>query len=267
MTSTGQVTPLVEASHLTRVFQAPRRRFFQPRSEVQAVRDVSLSLMAGESLAIVGESGSGKSTLLKILLGLIPATSGQTRFDGREVSSKPSDSQLWLRRATGVVFQDPFTSLDPRMTIAQILREPLEALQIAGDHEAMVAEILDRVDLPASSLPRYPHEFSGGQRQRIALCRALIHRPVLLVGDEPVSALDVLVRNQILDVLTDLRAELNLTMLTVTHDLSVVHAIADRVIVMRSGEIVESGSVSEILFTPQHPYTRQLVAAVPRLPS
>jgi ABC-type glutathione transport system ATPase component len=267
VTSTDQVAPLVEASHLTRVFQAPLRRFFQPRTEVAAVRDVSLSLMEGESLAIVGESGSGKSTLLKMLLGLLPPTSGQTHFDGREVSSRTTDSQLWLRRATGVVFQDPFTSLDPRMSIEQILREPLEALHITGNHDAMVAEILERVELPLSSLPRYPHEFSGGQRQRIALCRALIHRPSLLVGDEPVSALDVLVRNQILDVLKDLRAELNLTMLTVTHDLSVVHAIADRVIVMRSGQIVESGSVSEILFAPQQQYTQQLVAAVPRLPS
>lgn len=265
MTLPDSTTPLVDAKNLNRVFQAPRRRFFQPRIEVQAARDVSLSLATGESLAIVGESGSGKSTLVKMLLGLIPPTSGQVLFDGQTVSGNPNDRQPWLRRATGVVFQDPYASLNPRMSIGQIIAEPLEALQIDGDHEALVTEILTRVDLPPASAHRYPHEFSGGQRQRIALCRALIHRPTLLVGDEPVSALDVLVRAQILDLLNQLRAELQLTLLTVTHDLSVVHAIADRVIVMKSGEIVESGSVDQILFDPQEQYTRQLVAAVPRI--
>lgn len=258
--------PLVQTSDVTRVFHAPRRRFFQPRLHVEAVRGISLTVHEGESVAIVGESGSGKSTLLKLILGLDSPTSGTVTYRGKSVTDDADRRKLWLRRETGVVFQDPRTSLDPRMTVQQIVGEPLEALDISGNHRAMVIEMLDRVSLPEQSLSRYPHEFSGGQRQRIALARALIHNPRFLVGDEPVSALDILVRAQILELLEALRADLNLTLLTVTHDFGVVGALADRVVVMRSGQIVESGDTQQILFAPKHPYTQQLIAAIPELP-
>lgn len=260
------MTVLLAGSQLNRTFRSPRRRFFQPHTSVQAVRDVSIEVFAGESLALVGESGSGKSTLLRLLLGLDTANSGTVQFEGREVIANPRDRMLWLRRETGFVFQDPFTSMNPRMQVGAIIAEPLEALSIEGDHSAMVREMLDRVQLPADSAERYPHEFSGGQRQRIALARAIIHTPKLLVGDEPVSALDVLVRAHILELLAELKRELNLTLLTVTHDLGVVQAMANRVAVMRAGEIVEQGTTADVLRAPQHDYTRQLIASVPRMP-
>lgn len=265
-TVTVDQTPLLVAAEVTRVFHAPRRRFFQPRVTVEAVRNVSLSINQGESFAIVGESGSGKSTLLKLLLGLDTPTSGQVTYGDRAVLTGHDKRMLWLRRETGVVFQDPRTSLNPRMRVRDILIEPLAALDIIGDHDAMAAEMIERVGLSQDGLSRYPHAFSGGQRQRIALARALIHRPKFLVGDEPVSALDVLVRAHILELLSELRAEMNLTLLTVTHDLGVVNTLADRVAVMRAGEIIESGTTRQILFDPQQSYTRQLIASVPELP-
>lgn len=260
------MTPLLTGERLTRTFRSPRRRFFQPQTSVQAVRDVSIEVFSGESLALVGESGSGKSTLLRLLLGLDAADTGTVHFDGREVVANPRDRMLWLRRETGIVFQDPFTSMNPRMQIGSIVAEPLEALSIEGDHDAMVQEMLDRVKLPPDTAERYPHEFSGGQRQRIALARALIHKPKLLVGDEPVSALDVLVRAHILELLAELKRELNLTLLTVTHDLGVVQSMADRVAVMREGQIVERGTTDEVLRRPKEAYTKQLIASVPRMP-
>jgi phosphonate C-P lyase system protein PhnK len=261
----GAATPLIQADTLTRVFRSPRRRLFQPRTRIEAVSDVTLTVTEGESVAIVGESGSGKTTLLRMLLALDSPTSGTVHFDGRAVLANPRDRMLWLRRQTGVVFQDPFTSLNPRMRIGAIVAEPLEALSVDGNHAQMVRDMLDRVELPSNSVDRYPREFSGGQRQRIALARALVHQPRLLVGDEPVSALDVGVRSRILDLLAELTRELNLTVLTVTHDLTVVRSVAQTVFVMREGRFVESGSTDQILQSPKHEYTQQLIAAVPRI--
>lgn len=257
--------PLLAGEHLSRIFQSPRRRLFQPRHTIHALNDVSVCVREGESLAVVGESGSGKSTLLKVLLGLDRPNSGSIQFQGRDIVANPNDRMLWLRRHTGVVFQDPFTSLNPRMRVGDIVAEPLVALNMAGNRELRVRSILDRVELPADSIDRYPHEFSGGQRQRIALARAIVHTPRLLVGDEPLSALDVLVREKIVALLKELQVELNLTLLTVTHDLGVVPSLAHRVAVMRAGEIVETGLVSKVLTSPQHEYTQELVNAVPRL--
>ncbi len=171
-----------------------------------------------------------------------------------------------LRRRTGLVFQDPYSSFNPRRTIGQTVAEPLVATGAPGDHEAAVAAILDRMELPVDAAERYPHEFSGGQRQRIALARALVHGPELLVADEPVSALDVLVRGRLLDLLSELREELGLTLITVTHDLSVVPRVAERIAVMRRGLMVEEGTVAEVFEQPREEYTRELMAALPRLP-
>jgi ABC-type glutathione transport system ATPase component len=257
---------LLEGHNLVKTYPIPGGGLFRRAPELRALDHVSIEIPRGAGIAIVGESGSGKSTLLRVLLGLSGTQSGTVKFDGREVVARRSDRMLWLRRRTGVVFQDPYASLDPRRTIGQTVAEHLEATNAAGDHTAQVAAMLDRLELPADSAERYPAEFSGGQRQRIALARALVHRPELLVGDEPVSALDVLVRRHILGLLAELRAELGLTLVTVTHDLGIVPEIAEHVVVMHRGRIVEAGPVAQILGDPQDPYTRELVAAIPRLP-
>jgi ABC-type glutathione transport system ATPase component len=246
-----------------------------------AVRDVSLTLGAGASLGIVGESGSGKSTLVRLLLGLDRADAGVVRYLGRPVrAGRPRDLR-WLRRDVQVVLQDPVTSLNPRLTVEAIVAEPLECLRIEGDHGGRVDEVLRAVGLPPDVRRRYPHEFSGGQRQRIAIARALAPRPRILVGDEPVSALDVAVRAQILDLLAELTSAgdtsagpgsagprtAGLSLILVSHDLGVVARLCDQVAVMRTGRIVERGGTDRVLATPSHPYTRALLAAVPRLPA
>lgn len=265
---------LVSATHLSKEFRAPGERLFQRATSVAAVSDVSLSIDRGRSVAIVGESGSGKSTLLRLLLGLSRATAGDVRFDGQIVDPK-HDRLLWLRRRTGIVFQDPYSSFNPRRTIGQTVAEPLESVNRAPEEGARldpehrasrVREILTRMDLPPDTAERYPAEFSGGQRQRIAIARALVHGPELLVGDEPVSALDVIVRGRLLALLAELRRELGLTMITVTHDLTVVPQIAEDIIVMQHGRIVEQGTVEHVLGAPVDPYTRRLVASMPSLP-
>lgn len=265
---------LASATHLSKEFRAPGERLFQRAASVAAVSDVSLSIDRGRSVAIVGESGSGKSTLLRLLLGLSRATAGDVRFDGQIVDPK-HDRLLWLRRRTGIVFQDPYSSFNPRRTIGQTVAEPLESLngapeegaRLDPEHRAFrVREILARMDLPPDAAERYPAEFSGGQRQRIAIARALVHGPELLVGDEPVSALDVIVRGRLLALLAELRRELGLTMITVTHDLTVVPQIADDIIVMQHGRIVEQGTVERVLGAPADPYTQRLVASMPSLP-
>ena len=270
----GTSQALVSATHLSKVFRTPGERLFQRATSVTALTDISLSIDRGRSVAIVGESGSGKSTLLHLLLGLSRATEGEVRFDGRVVDPK-HDRLLWLRRRTGIVFQDPYSSFNPRRTIGQTVAEPLEALHKAPEadtrldpahRDARVREILTRMDRPPDAAGRYPAEFSGGQRQRIAIARALVHGPELLVGDEPVSALDVIVRGRLLVLLAELRRELGLTMITVTHDLTVVPQIADDLIVMRHGRIVEQGSVDRVLGAPSDPYTQRLVASMPSLP-
>ena len=257
---------LLSARGLTREYVLPRRTLLAPREVRPALRGVDLEVPEGAVVAVIGESGSGKSTLARLLVGLDAPTSGSATFDGRAVQG--SDASLrWLRRQVGVVFQDPYSSLDPRMTAGRIVAEPLRALGIEGDRRALVAAALADVGLDPALAARYPHELSGGQRQRVAIARAIIHGPRLLVGDEPLSALDVAVRAQILDLLRRLHAERGLTIVLVSHDLGLVQRFAQRVVVMRAGEIVEEGETASVLAAPQHPYTRALLAAVPRLPA
>jgi len=259
------MTVLMRATGLSRDYRLPRERLFAPRPLRRALRSVDLEVVENETLAIIGESGSGKSTLARLLLALDRPTAGTVEFRGRPVVAGSSRSLHWLRRETGIVFQDPYASLDPRMSVGRIVAEPLQALRIDGDHRARVAEVLGQVGLDAAAGDRYPHEFSGGQRQRIALARAIVHRPALLIGDEPLSALDVTVRAQILELLRTLRAELELTIVLVSHDIGLVHHAADRIVVMKDGEIVEHGPGDAVLDSPQHPYTKALLASVPTL--
>jgi peptide/nickel transport system ATP-binding protein len=257
---------LVEARGLVRDHRLPRRTLFAPGEVRHALRGVDLVIEAGETVAVIGESGSGKSTLVRLLLGLDAPTSGSVTFDGKPVGTGSAAATRWLRRDTGVVFQDPYSSLDPRMSVGRTIAEPLRALGIEGDRRALVAQALTDVGLEPGLAARYPHELSGGQRQRVAIARAIIHRPRLLVGDEPLSALDVTVRAQVLDLLRRLHRELGLTLVLVSHDLGLVQHVAQRVVVMREGLVVETGETAAVLADPQHPYTRALLAAVPRLP-
>ncbi|WP_067198562.1 ABC transporter ATP-binding protein [Microbacterium sp. XT11] len=257
---------LISARALRRDFPAPRRSGERPRVQT-ALADIDLDISEGSALGIIGESGSGKSTLVKLLLGLDTPTSGTVTVAGRTVYARASARSLhWLRRETGLVFQDPYASLDPRMTAGQSIREPLWALRVEEDHDARVREVLTQVGLDPDMADRYPHEFSGGQRQRIAIARAIAHRPRILVGDEPLSALDVTVRAQILELLAQLRTTSQLTLLLVSHDIGVVQSLCDTVAVMKDGRIVEHGTTSQVLHRPQDDYTRRLLAAIPVLP-
>ena len=232
---------------------------------VRAVDDVSISVERGETVALVGESGCGKSTLAKLVLGLAPLTAGAIRFEGEAVSGLRGQALKHYRRQVQAVFQDPYSSLNPRLRIASILSEPLTAHGIPRRQiGAKVAEALEMVGLPETAARLYPHEFSGGQRQRVAIARALILRPSLVVLDEPISALDVSIRAQILNLLQDLQGTLNLTYFVIAHDLALVRHMSDRVAVMYLGEIVESGESETLFDCPSHPYTQALLAAVPR---
>ncbi len=245
---------LFEVRGLTRRYRLPRTSPLRPPRTLTALRDVGFDLLRGESLGVVGESGSGKSTLLRLMLGLEPPDAGGVVYHGGT-----------LRREVQVVFQDPASALDPRMRVADILLEPVRVMRLPGDRGAVVAELLDAVGLARSAARRFPHEFSGGQRQRIAIARALAPRPRVLLADEPVSALDVSVRAQILNLLQDLRVGYDLTLVLVSHDLSVVRHMCDRVMVMRAGEIVETGETRSIFRAPRHPYTRELLESIPTL--
>jgi peptide/nickel transport system ATP-binding protein len=247
---------LFVVQHVNRRYRLPRTSLFGPRRVLTAVDDVSFVLERGETLGVVGESGSGKTTLMKLLLGLEKPDAGSVRYVGGS-----------LRREVQVVFQDPASALDPRMRVGEIITEPLQVLGIPGDRQARLAELLSAVGLPLAAARRYPHEFSGGQRQRIAIARALAPRPRVLIGDEPVSALDVSVRAQILNLLEDLRVGFQLTLILVSHDLSVVRHMTDRVLVMQQGRIVEEGPTRAVFRAPQHAYTRLLLESIPRLPS
>jgi ABC-type glutathione transport system ATPase component len=242
--------------HVTRRYALPRTSLFGPRKVLTAVHDVSFALQREETLGVVGESGSGKTTLMKLLLGLEKPDSGTVTYHGGS-----------LRHEVQVVFQDPASALDPRMRVSDIILEPLRVLGIKTDYFGRLKELMDAVGLPAAYARRYPHEFSGGQRQRIAIARALAPRPRVLIGDEPVSALDVSVRAQILNLLEDLRVGFQLTLILVSHDLSVVRHMSDRVVVMQHGRIVEEGSTRDVFRAPKHPYTRLLLASIPRLQS
>jgi peptide/nickel transport system ATP-binding protein len=238
---------------VSRTYRLPRTSFRGPRRSVSAVREVSLEIRRGETLGVVGESGSGKSTLLRLLLGLEAPSAGTVRYLGGD-----------RRREVGIVFQDPVSALDPRMRVSEIILEPIRVQRLAGGPER-VAELLEAVGLPRGSASRFPHEFSGGQRQRIAIARALVPRPLALLADEPVSALDVSVRAQILNLLQDLKEEFGLTLVVVSHDLSVVRHLCDRLVVMREGVIVERGSTEAVFTAPQSDYTKELLAAIPRV--
>lgn len=259
-------TPLLRARELTRRHRNPPTRLFGHATHTVALDGVDLDVAEGDALGIIGESGSGKSTLIRLLLALDRPTRGTVEFDGRIVDARARARALrWLRRDTGVVFQDPYASLDPRMSVGRIVGEPLWALGIDGDRRARVRDVLTAVGLDAAAADRYPHEFSGGQRQRIALARAIVHRPRVLVGDEPLSALDVTVRAQILEVFARLRHDEGMTLLLVSHDIGVVQNLCTRVAVMKDGQIVEEGATASVLTTPSAEYTRRLLAAIPTI--
>ncbi|HEX6200079.1 MAG TPA: ATP-binding cassette domain-containing protein [Thermoanaerobaculia bacterium] len=242
--------------------------FGRRRPPVRAVDGVDLAVGRGECVALVGESGSGKTTLGRCLVRLLEPDAGSVRFRGEDLLALPRGELRRRRRAFQTVFQDPYDSLSPRLRVGELLAEPLAAHGVVprGERPARVAELLARVGLPADAAGRYPHEFSGGQRQRIGIARALATEPELLVADEPVSALDLSVRAQVLALLARLRAELGLAVLLIAHDLGVVERVADRVVVMRRGRIVEEAATADLFARPAHPYTRELLAAVPRLP-
>jgi peptide/nickel transport system ATP-binding protein len=227
---------------------------------------VSLRVARGETLGLVGESGSGKSTIARVLAGLRRPTSGEVRFDGRDVSGAATDARLRreLSREVQLVFQDPYASLNPRRTVEQIVTTPLRVHTDldAAQRRKRAAELLEQVGLSASHLPRHPHEFSGGQRQRVGIARALAVRPRLVIADEPVSALDVSVQAQVLNLLMDLRGELGLSLLFVSHDLAVVRHFCDRIAVLKDGELVETGPRDTVFDTPSAPYTKELLASV-----
>ena len=239
--------------------------FATPKGRLAAVDRVSLALEPGETLGLVGESGCGKSTLGKTILRLAEPTGGTIALDGAEATGLAGAPLRRFRRQAQMIFQDPFASLNPRHTIGEILETPLKVHGIGtkAERRAAVREILARVGLPADSLGRWPHEFSGGQRQRIGIARALILRPRLVICDEPVSALDVSIQAQILNLLVDMKRDFGLSYLFISHDLSVVRYFADRVLVMYLGRIVEEGRGADFWLRPGHPYTRALVAAVP----
>ncbi len=256
------MTTLYDVQHLTRQFRTGGRL-------VTALDDVSLTLEKGERLGIVGESGSGKSTLVRLMAALDRPTSGSIRFDGVPIEQLPESRLGFLRAQVQMVFQDPRGSLNPRMTVRRIITEPLRSRllrrELAGiDPDTRVRELMDAVGLPAAMADRYPHEFSGGQRQRIAIARALAPRPSVLIADEPVSALDVSVRAQVLNLLMDLVGELGLSLLFVSHDLTVVRHVCDNAIVMRRGQIVERGPTADVFARPTQEYTRTLLESVPR---
>jgi len=270
--------PLVEIRNLTKVFPLGESIFGgSAKGEVRAVDDVSLDIHAGETLGLVGESGSGKSTLGRLVLRLIPPTSGSIGFEGTDLLAASHGEMRNLRRDMQIIFQDPFGSLDPRMRVEDLIAEPLvihrsdvpsgsrPVREGGGARRARVAELLKAVGLDESAARRFPHEFSGGQRQRIVIARALALRPKFIVGDEPVSALDVSVGAQIVNLLAQLQRDFGLTYLFISHSMPVVRYLATRIAVMYRGKIVEVGTSEQITRSPQHPYTRSLLAATPEV--
>ena len=257
--------PLVEVCDVHMHFPVGRGLIGRPRSVVRAVDGVSLAIATGETLGLVGESGCGKSTLGRVILRLLEPTSGDVRFEGRSLLGLRGRELRAVRRAMQIVFQDPYGSLNPRMRVASIVGEGLAIHHVGtrAERRERVHGLLELVGLPADVASRYPHEFSGGQRQRIGIARALALDPRFIVADEAVSALDVSIQAQILNLLQDLKQRLGLTLLFISHDLRVVEHLSDRVAIMYLGKIVELGSRSEVYGDPRHPYTRTLLAAVP----
>ncbi len=258
--------PLLEIHDLTKTYTGTDTLFGKKRG-VRAVDGVSLEISAGETLGLVGESGSGKSTLGRLALRLIEPTSGSVRFNGHDLLAASPGHLRQLRRDMQIIFQDPFGSLDPRFRVEDIIAEPLvihESLS-PTQRRARSGELLRAVGLDASALPRYAHEFSGGQRQRIGIARALALRPKFIVADEPVSALDVSVGAQVVNLLAQLQREFQLTYLFISHSMPVVRYLATRIAVMHRGKIVETGSAEQITDNPQHPYTQSLLGSTPEL--
>jgi peptide/nickel transport system ATP-binding protein len=258
--------PLVRAEGVSRHYRLPRAALLQPPPVVRALIDVSFTLQAGKSLGIVGESGSGKSTLARLVMALERPDAGCVRFEGQDLALLDAAALRRARAGFQMVFQDPYGSLDPRRTVGQTVSEPLAVLHDTAPREQRerAAEVLDAVGLRASDVEKYPHEFSGGQRQRIAIARALITRPKLIVADEPVSALDVSVQAQVLNLMQDLQDRYGVTYLFISHDLAVVDLVCDEVIVLQHGVVVERGATREVFTRPQHEYTRTLLAASPQ---
>ena len=257
--------PFVTVRDLKTHFPIRRGLMRRTVGAVRAVDGISFEVYEGETLGLVGESGSGKSTTARTLLGLEPATAGSVDFAGRDLTAASSSELRTARRDMQMIFQDPYASLNPRHTVRRIVREPLDIHGVGepAGREKRVDELLDLVGLEARHANRYPHEFSGGQRQRVGIARALATNPRLIVADEPISALDVSIQAQIVNLLADLREQLGLTYLFIAHDLSMVRYISDRVAVMYLGRIVEIGTSEEVFERPHHPYTRALIRSIP----
>jgi peptide/nickel transport system ATP-binding protein len=256
--------PLVEITNLTKLFPVRQGVFARTKEYVHAVEDVSLHVNRGETLGIVGESGCGKSTTARLMMRLLEPTSGTVRFDGVDITRWSQSKLRPLRREMQMIFQDPYSSLNPRKTVGQIVGEPFAIHHTEKDAKSRVRELLARVGLNPEHYNRYPHEFSGGQRQRIGVARALALQPRLIVCDEPVSALDVSVQAQILNLLKSLQSEFDLTYVFISHDLSVIRQISDRIAVMYVGRVVELAASELVYEHPRHPYTAALLSAVPR---
>src|SRR5437660_7234708 len=259
-------TPLLEVKDLAQRYTLPRESVFKPAGQVHALNGVTARVMAGRSLGVVGESGSGKSTFARLVMALEQPSSGSVSLMGRDLHRMPADDLRRSRRDFQMVFQDPYGSLDPRQTIARIVAEPLTALgrMDRATLRQRVAGVLRQVGLRDADMDKFPHEFSGGQRQRIAIARALITQPKLIVADEPVSALDVSVQAQVLNLLEDLQDEFGLSYVLISHDLAVVEYLCDEIAVIYLGRIVEQGTPEDLLHRCAHPYTRALLEAVPR---
>lgn len=261
----SQTSALLSVEGLTKHFPVGGGFLSRRKEVVHAVNGVSFALKKGETLGLVGESGCGKSTLGRSIIRLIEPTAGRVVFDGEDVTAASQKRVRALRRQLQFVFQDPFSSLNPRMSIGEILSEPFVIHKEASGEalRSAVLELLERVGLPSNAYSRYPHEFSGGQRQRVGIARALALRPKLIVLDEPVSALDVSIQSQILNLLCDLRDEFSLSYIFIAHDLAVIEHISDRVGVMYLGHLVELASSDDLYVEPRHPYTKALLAAIP----
>lgn len=257
--------PLLKVENLSVHYDIGGGIFSAGGNTVKAVDGISFQIRRGEILGLVGESGSGKTTTGRAIIRLAPVSGGEILYDGVALKNLSARKFMPYRKRIQMIFQDPFNSLDPRMTVRQIIAEPLDIhFKMPKDEKnARIASLLGRVGIPADAADRYPHEFSGGQRQRIGIARALAVEPEFIICDEPVSALDVSVQSQIINLLEELRRELNLTMLFIAHDLAVVEHISDRIIVMTAGKIVEEGEAEELCRNPRHEYTRRLIAAVP----
>jgi peptide/nickel transport system ATP-binding protein len=262
-----QPWPLLEVKDLSVWFPSKKNLFGKSLEFVKAVDDISFNVYRGETLGLVGESGCGKTTLGRALLRLIEPTKGKIIYAGNSLSAKKGDELNSLRKEIQIVFQDPYSSLNPRLTIGSAIAEPMKVHQLfteTKERKKRVIELLQKVDLRPEHFDRYPHEFSGGQRQRIVIARALSLNPSFIVCDESVSALDVSIQAQVLNLLNDLKKEFGFTIIFISHDLSVVRYISDRILVMNKGKIEESGNADDIYFNPQTDYTKKLIASIPR---